>query len=405
MRKILIHFEDIFKTFGANRVLRGVKLSIFQGEVTTIIGKSGVGKSVLLKHIIGLLTPDAGEMFLYGRPLSKMKKAEIDELKGKFSYVFQDAALFDSMTVYQNIAMPLRGGGASLAKLEIKKRVEEKLQLFELQASQDKYPSQISGGMKRRVALARALVTDPEVVLLDEPTTGLDPIRRNAVYSMIVDLQKKFNLTVVMISHEIPDIFYFSQRIVMLDEGRIRFEGTPQEIRRFSDPVVRQFINGLERPRDALTDMATRISGEQKFHEELARLRLHRIDFSVVILTVENLAEINQTLGHAIGQTVLKNFAAQIKQRLDVTDTCSRYSLDKILVVLHNAAMEEARKFSTRLSRELRLEDLLNKEISNNIRIRISAGYAQAEEDSLLKEVLTKAESKDSMYSEFELTH
>ena len=405
MRKILIHFEDIFKTFGANRVLRGVKLSIFQGEVTTIIGKSGVGKSVLLKHIIGLLFPDAGEIFLYGRPLSKMKKAEIDELKGKFSYVFQDAALFDSMTVYQNIAMPLRGGGASLAKLEIKKRVEEKLQLFELQASQDKYPSQISGGMKRRVALARALVTDPEVVLLDEPTTGLDPIRRNAVYSMIVDLQKKFNLTVVMISHEIPDIFYFSQRIVMLDEGRIRFEGTPQEIRRFSDPVVRQFINGLERPRDALTDMATRISGEQKFHEELARLRLHRIDFSVVILTVENLAEINETLGHAIGQTVLKNFAAQIKQRLDVTDTCSRYSLDKILVVLHNAAMEEARKFSNRLSRELRLEDLLDKEISNTIRIRISAGYAQAEEDSLLKEVLTKAESKDSMYSEFELTH
>ena len=405
MKKILIHFEDVFKTFGANRVLRGVRLSIFQGEVTTIIGKSGVGKSVLLKHIIGLLSPNAGEIFLYGRPLSKMKKAEINELRGKFSYVFQDAALFDSMTVHQNIAMPLREGGASLSKLEIKNRVEEKLQLFELQASQDKYPSQISGGMKRRVALARALVTDPEVILMDEPTTGLDPIRRNAVYSMIVDLQKKFNLTVVMISHEIPDIFYFSQRIVMLDEGSIRFEGTPQEIRRFSDPVVRQFINGLERPRDALTDLATRISGERKFHEELARLRLHRIDFSVVILTVENLPEINETLGHAIGQTVLKNFAAQIKQRLDVTDTCSRYSLDKILVVLHNADMEEARKFSTRLSRELRLEDLLEKEISNNIRIRISAGYAQAEEDSLLKEVLAKAESKNSMYSEFELTH
>jgi phospholipid/cholesterol/gamma-HCH transport system ATP-binding protein len=404
VRKILIHFENVFKTFGANQVLKGVELSIFQGEVTTIIGKSGVGKSVLLKHIIGLLSPDAGEIFIYGRPLSKMKNAGINALMGKFSYVFQDAALFDSMTVYQNIAMPLREG-ASLPELEIKKRVEEKLQLFELQASQDKYPSQISGGMKRRVALARALVTDPEVVLLDEPTTGLDPIRRNAVYSMIVDLQKKFNLTVVMISHEIPDIFYFSQRIVMLDEGRIRFEGTPQEIRRFSDPVVRQFINGLERPRDALTDLATRVSGEQKFHEELARLRLHRIDFSVVILTVENLAEINETLGHAVGQTVLKNFAAQIKQRLDVTDTCSRYSLDKILVVLHNADMEEARKFSTRLSRELRLENLLDKEIGNAIRLRISAGYAQAEEDSLLKEVLAKAESKDSMYSEFELTH
>jgi phospholipid/cholesterol/gamma-HCH transport system ATP-binding protein len=404
VRKILIQFDKVFKNFGANRVLMGVNLSIYQGEVTTIIGKSGVGKSVLLKHIIGLLSPDAGEMFHYGRQLSKMKKAEIDELRGKFSYVFQDTALFDSMTVYQNIAMPLREG-TSLAKLEIKKRVQEKLQLFELQTSHDKYPSQISGGMKRRVALARALVTNPEVVLLDEPTTGLDPVRRNAVYSMIVDLQKKFNLTVVMISHEIPDIFYFSQRIAMLDEGRIRFEGTPEEIRYFSDPIVRQFINGLERPRDALTDMATPLQGEQKFQENLARLQRHQIIFSVVILTIENLNEINDTLGHAAGQTVLKNFATQIQQRLDVTDACSRYSLDKILVVLHNADMEEARKFSTRLSRGLRLEDLLDKEISSNIRIRISAGYAQAEEDSLLKEVLAKAESKDSMYSEFELIH
>ncbi|MGD9080325.1 MAG: ATP-binding cassette domain-containing protein, partial [Desulfobacterales bacterium] len=237
MKNSLIQFVNVFKEFGASQVLRGVNLSIYQGEVTTIIGKSGVGKSVLLKHIIGLIYPDAGEIFIYGRPLSKMKKAEIDKLKEKFSYVFQDAALFDSMTVYQNIAMPLQEG-LSLPKLEIKKRVEDKLKLFELEKVHEKYPSQVSGGMKRRIALARALVTDPEVVLLDEPTTGLDPIRRNAVYSMIVDLQQKFNLTVVMISHEIPDIFYFSQRVLMLDDGKIRFEGTPQEIRRSSDPVV-----------------------------------------------------------------------------------------------------------------------------------------------------------------------
>jgi phospholipid/cholesterol/gamma-HCH transport system ATP-binding protein len=399
----LIQFVNVFKEFGASQVLRGVNLTIYPAEVTTIIGKSGVGKSVLLKHIIGLIYPDAGEIFYHGQPLSKMNLAEIDKLREKISYVFQDAALFDSMTVFQNIAMPLRAG-ASLSKSEIKKRVEEKLQLFELDRVHDKYPSQISGGMKRRVALARALVTNPEVILLDEPTTGLDPIRRNAVYSMIVDLQQKFSITAVMISHEIPDIFYFSQRILMLDDGKIRFEGTSQEIRGSSDPVVQQFVSGLERPRDALTGMATVIQAEQKFQEELARLQLHQIIFSVVMLTIVNLDEINESLGHTAGQTVLKNFADQIQQRLDVTDTCSRYSLDKILVVLHHADMEEARKFSKRLSRELKLEDLLNTETNNRLIIRISAGYAQAEEDSMIKDVLAHAESKDNLYYEFELT-
>jgi phospholipid/cholesterol/gamma-HCH transport system ATP-binding protein len=398
----LIKFENVSKSFGTNQVLKEVSLSIYQGEVTAIIGKSGVGKSVLLKHIIGLMQPDAGEIFFNGRPLSRMKNPEIDKLREKFSYVFQDTALFDSMTVRENIAFPLRGG-TSLPKSEVKSRVEEKMKMFELQGVHDKYPSQISGGMKRRLALARALVTEPEVVLLDEPTTGLDPIRKNAVYSMIVDLQKKIGFSAVMISHEIPDIFYFSQRIAMLNDGIICFEGTPEEIRRFSDPVVRQFINGLEKPRDMLTGMATRTQAERKFQEELARLQLHRIDFCVVMLTVENIDEINEKMGHLTGLTIIKNFAIQIQQRLDITDSCSRYSLDKILIVLHNADINEARKFVNRLARELIVEDLLNNKASAKLTIRISAGYAQAEEDSLLKEVLSKAESKDSLYNEFEL--
>ena len=398
----LIKFENVSKSFGTNQVLKEVSLSIYQGEVTAIIGKSGVGKSVLLKHIIGLMQPDAGEIFFNGRPLSRMKNPEIDKLREKFSYVFQDTALFDSMTVRENIAFPLRGG-TSLPKSEVKSRVEEKMKMFELQGVHDKYPSQISGGMKRRLALARALVTEPEVVLLDEPTTGLDPIRKNAVYSMIVDLQKKIGFSAVMISHEIPDIFYFSQRIAMLNDGIICFEGTPEEIRRFSDPVVRQFINGLEKPRDMLTGMATRTQVERKFQEELARLQLHRIDFCVVMLTVENIDEINEKMGHMTALNIIKNFAIQIQQRLDITDSCSRYSLDKILIVLHNADINEARKFVNRLARELIVEDLLNNKASAKLTIRISAGYAQAEEDSLLKEVLSKAESKDSLYNEFEL--
>jgi phospholipid/cholesterol/gamma-HCH transport system ATP-binding protein len=402
MKQPLIQFDTVCKRFDTLHVLRGVSLRILQGEVTTIIGKSGGGKSVLLKHMIGLMIPDAGEIFFYGRPLSKMKKSETDKLGEKFSYVFQDAALFDSMTIYENIAFPLRQG-TSLPKSVIEKRVEDKMQLFELQGAHDKYPSQISGGMKRRVALARALVTDPEVVLLDEPTTGLDPIRRNAVYSMIVDFQKKFGFTAVMISHEIPDIFYFSQRIAMLDEGRIRFEGTPEEILHFPDPAVQQFIQGLERPRDALTGMATPVQAEKKVQEKLVHLQRHQIIFSVVMFTIENLAQINEKMGHVAGQTTLKNFAAQIKQRLDITDSCSRYSLDKILVVLHNAAIDEARNFGTRLAKELRADDLLKGDDDKAPTIRISAGYAQAEEDSLIKDVLAEAESKDNLYCEFEL--
>ncbi len=402
MERPIIQFYNVFKKFGANEVLRGVSLRIFQGQVTTIIGKSGTGKSVLLKHIIGLLQPDAGEILLYGQSISKMKPSQINQLRAKFSYVFQDAALFDSLTVYNNIALPLREA-TSMAKTEISQRVQDKLQQFELQAFGDKYPAELSGGMKRRVALARALVTDPEVVLLDEPTTGLDPDRRNAVYAMIVDLQKKFGFTAVMISHEVPGIFYLSQRIAMLDEGKIRFEGTPEEIQRCTDSAVQLFIQGLEKPRDALTGMATPKQGIRKFQEELTRLRRHQIAFSVVMLTIENLAEINNTMGHVVGQIILKNFATQIKQRLDITDSCSRYSLDRILVVLHNADIEDARRFANRLERELQIDDLMAIDNRNSFRIKISAGYAQAEPDSLIKEVLAKAESKDSLYYEFML--
>jgi phospholipid/cholesterol/gamma-HCH transport system ATP-binding protein len=402
MERPIIQFYIVYKKFGANPVLRGISLRIFKGQVTTIIGKSGTGKSVLIKHIIGLLQPDAGEILLYGQSISKMKPRQIDQLRSRFSYVFQDAALFDSMTVYQNITLPLLAG-TSLAKSEIRQRVQDKVDQFDLQAIRDKYPAELSGGMKRRVALARALVTNPEVVLLDEPTSGLDPVRRNAVYAMIVEFQKKFGFTAIMISHEVPEIFYFSQRIIMLDDGKVCFEGSPEELQRCTDSAVQLFVQGLEKPRDALTGMATPVQGERKFQEELAHLQHHRIGFCVVMLTIENLMEINAKMGHVAGQTLFKNFAAQIKQRLEITDSCSRYCLGRILVVLHNADIEDARRFAIRLERELRLQDLLTSGSRNSLPIKISAGYAQAEEDSLIKEVLATAESKDSLYYEFTL--
>ncbi len=241
----LIQFNQVFKSFGDNAVLRGVDLSIYRGQVTAIIGKSGIGKSVLLKHIIGLLEPDAGEILFQGKAINAMTAAERRAVKMKSSYMFQGTALFDSMTVYDNVALPLKEKGRVPLR-EIQSRVRDKLALMDLAGIEDKYPSQLSGGMKKRVAMARALVTDPEIVLFDEPTTGLDPIRKNAAHAMISEYQQTFGFTGVMVSHEIPDVFYISQRIAMLDEGRIIFQGSSQEIRNSTEPVVRQFIRGQD---------------------------------------------------------------------------------------------------------------------------------------------------------------
>jgi len=241
----LIEFRQVFKRFGNNAVLNGVDLSIYQGQVTAIIGKSGTGKSVLLKHIIGLLEPDKGEILFQGQSINSMTAAARRAIKMKFSYMFQGTALFDSMTVYENVALPLKEKGR-LPFREIQSRVRDKLAQLDLDGIEDRFPSQLSGGMKKRVAMARALVTDPEIVLFDEPTTGLDPIRKNAAHAMIAEYQKAFGFTGVMVSHEIPDVFYICQRIAMLDEGRIVFQGSSSEIQNSTEPVIRQFIRGQE---------------------------------------------------------------------------------------------------------------------------------------------------------------
>lgn len=244
MQTPLIEFKDVYKSFGNNAVLKGINLSVFQGQVTTIIGKSGIGKSVLLKHIIGLMEPDKGAILFQGGAIGKTRRNGAH--RTKFSYMFQGNALFDSMTVFENIALPLNEK-SRMAKRDIKSRVEEKLSQLDLKDIEEKYPSQLSGGMKKRVAMARALITEPEIVLFDEPTTGLDPIRKKAAHTMILDYQKTFKFTAVMVSHEIPDVFYISQRIAMLDEGRIIFEGTSDQILESKNPVIREFVMNPDR--------------------------------------------------------------------------------------------------------------------------------------------------------------
>jgi phospholipid/cholesterol/gamma-HCH transport system ATP-binding protein len=239
----LIEFKEVYKTFGAKQVLKGVDLTILRGQITTIIGKSGIGKSVLLKHIIGLLHPDRGRILFNGMALDEMAPAERQSIKAKCSYMFQGTALFDSMNVFDNIALPLKEKRASKLAV-IRSKVLEKMAQLDIGDIASFYPSQLSGGMKKRVAMARALITEPEIILFDEPTTGLDPIRKKAAHQMISDYQTRFGFTAVMVSHEIPDVFYISQRIAMLDEGCIIFQGSCQEIKASSHPAIRAFING-----------------------------------------------------------------------------------------------------------------------------------------------------------------
>lgn len=239
--KPLIEIIDLVKSFQGKAVLRGVNLSIPAGGLTAVIGKSGEGKSVLLKHVMGLMRPDSGDVHFEGKALGSMSRAERSGLKSAMSYMFQGMALFDSLTVYDNIALPLREK-LRLKEPEVRERVERKLAELELSEVPGKYPSQLSGGMQKRVALARALVTGPRIVLFDEPTTGLDPLRKWAVFKLIDDSRKAFGFTAVMVSHDIPDVFTVADRVALLDEGKIVFSGTSREAMESDHPMLRAFM-------------------------------------------------------------------------------------------------------------------------------------------------------------------
>jgi phospholipid/cholesterol/gamma-HCH transport system ATP-binding protein len=396
----LIELKGVVKTLGVNRVLDGVSLSIRRGEITAVIGKSGSGKSVLLKHVIGLFEPDAGEILFEGRSRAVMSAAERRSLKQRFSYVFQDTALFDFLNVFDNVALPLveRKG---ISRDDIFRRVRNKLHQLDLHDIEHKYPAQLSGGMKKRVALARALVTDPEIVLFDEPTTGLDPIRKNAVHSMILDYQRRFGFTGVVVSHEIPDIFFISQWVAMIDEGRIRFEGTPDEIQQASDPGVRNFIVGLESPRDELTGVTAHSIGQNRLLQELSRLQRHEIPFSIVLMAMDTLDDIDRIAGHVAGQTVFKAFANHVTQNTYITDTCFRHGINQILVVMPDTNDAQARSFCRKISRTMQANDLFGSiNQAKGFGYSVSAGVAQAGRDTSPEELIAEAEKGRAVFFE-----
>jgi len=239
----MIVIKNLHKAFDGNLVLRGVTLDIPKGRTQIIIGRSGSGKSVLLKHIIGLIKPDAGQIFIDDEEITSMNNREIFRVRKKFGMLFQGAALFDSMTVEENVALGVRYHKI-YPENEIQHRVAERLDMVGLPNTQNMKPAELSGGMKKRVGLARALMTDPEFVLYDEPTTGLDPVTADAINALIADCAELLGVTSIVVTHDMVSAFKIGHRISMLHEGRVIYSGSPAEVLHTTVPVVRQFIEG-----------------------------------------------------------------------------------------------------------------------------------------------------------------
>jgi phospholipid/cholesterol/gamma-HCH transport system ATP-binding protein len=337
----LIEFKNVTKRFNDKVILDQVNLSIHENQITTIIGKSGTGKSVLLKHIAGLITADEGEILLEGKSLSALKKSgEWDRYRVKISYMFQNNALFDSMTLFDNVAFPLRKT-TKLKEKEIKEKVMMRLEQTELVEVMRKYPSELSGGMQKRGALARALVTDPKIVLFDEPTTGQDLVRRNVILSMVAEYKKRFGFTAVLISHDIPDVLFISDRIVIIWEGRVAFQGTYEETAHLHHPIIDEFLESLEGFQDALTGLLSK----QMFRSRYAMTfgpDEGNLSGAAVLFNVE-FDLLAESLGHRAAVEVVKALGEFINSRLGAIGGFStRLGRGQILTIIPHVSLPEA---------------------------------------------------------------
>lgn len=245
----IIQVIDLYKSFGDNQVLRGLNLEVEEGTTCVILGASGSGKSVLLKHIIGLMHPDSGKVIVDGLEVSRLSSRELDTFRERFGMVFQFSALFDSMTIFENVAFPLIEHRKDLGRDDIEEIVSQKLQLVGLSGVEEKLPAELSGGMRKRVGLARAIAREPKILLYDEPTTGLDPITTDSVNEMIENMQERLGVTSVVISHDIASAFRIADQVAVLHQGRIVEKGSPEELRRTTHPHVLAFLRAwLGRP-------------------------------------------------------------------------------------------------------------------------------------------------------------
>lgn len=246
----LLSVRNIRKKLGNNEVLKGVSLDVHAGERLAVIGRSGGGKSVFLKHIVGLLKPDSGTVFYQGTDLTSMGEEELNPYRRKIGMLFQNGALFDSMSVEENLRFPLREQGG-LTRQEMHARISEALEMVDLPNQQRKMPAELSGGMRKRAALARAIITRPELMLYDEPTTGLDPIMADSINRLILRLSDKLHMACIVVTHDMVSAFTIAQKVAFLQDGRFYFKGTPDEIKASEDPLVRKFVQGISDAEDA----------------------------------------------------------------------------------------------------------------------------------------------------------
>lgn len=239
----LIHVENLVQKIGGQEILRGVTLDVMRGETLVLLGKSGGGKSVFLRHLIGLMRPVSGSIFFENMDVTRLKERELEPVRRKIGMLFQDGALFDSMTVFDNVAFPLRERGEKNPAV-ISEKVAQTLVMVNMTGHEHKMPGNLSGGMRKRVALARAIISPPDVILYDEPTAGLDPIVSDSINKLICHLQAQLHVTSIVVTHDMVSCYHIADRVALLNEGRIYFIGSPDELRQTSDPIIRDFVDG-----------------------------------------------------------------------------------------------------------------------------------------------------------------
>lgn len=391
----LIELKNVTKRFGNHTVLDRLNLTVFEGDITTIIGKSGGGKSVLLKHIIGLLRPDEGDILINNKPFKEMTRKEQTQFKRQTSYMFQNNALFDSLTVFENIALPLREK-TRMREDAIKSKVMAKIDQMELSHEViHKYPSQISGGMQKRVALARALITEPKIIFFDEPTTGLDPLRKNAVLGMISHYQKKIGFTALLVSHDIPDVFFISNRVAIIDNGRIIFQGKPIELEQSENPVVHDFIRGQINLKDDLTGLNTKQEVMDLLIQEMDRANRLQANFPVIMFTIDNMTQINKHVGYITAQRIVQCLSTLLKEHFGAAGTSARFSQNEILMVLPHTDIKEAEKDLNELAVDLQKQEIFQAKSYPKacLSFSVSAGLSEAKQgtdtDSLIGQALS----------------
>ncbi|MEJ2164661.1 MAG: ATP-binding cassette domain-containing protein [Desulfobacterales bacterium] len=397
----LIEFREVGKRFGSRSVLEKVNLQIYEGQVTTIIGLSGVGKTVLLKHIIGLIKPDEGEIFFRGKQLSRMKKQEISANFAQMSYMFQDNALFDSLSVYDNIALPLRET-TSLSEAEVDRRVMRRIEQSALEDSANKYPAELSGGMQKRVALARALVTEPQIVHFDEPTTGQDPVRKNAILSMIAEYQRKFGFTAVLVSHEIPDVYFISNRILALYDRTIVFQGTPEQLESFDHPFKDEVIHSLEGLQEKLTGLYSKRQFKVLYHNQLKRAALGEA-YCIIVLTLKNMDDIRAGLGHEGVQMTIRSLGEFLDKQLGtVGGFCTRHSIDEFVAMLPYSDAGESEGLLKNLVEDLRAHGIhcigsgFGRCSGHSVEFALMSGIAQGQPMTELDTVIEAAKERQT---------